>query len=71
MYKVIKGWEDLWDGYCRLRKEVKELVKEMILKLAIWNEVVENVNVDFDGSRKEFWAFISRRMKGKKIVFEE
>ena len=26
--KVINGWEDLWDKYCRLRKEVKELVRE-------------------------------------------
>ena len=23
-----KGWEDLWDEYCRLRKEVKKLVRE-------------------------------------------
>ena len=61
--KVIKGQEDLWDEYCRLRREVKELVKEK--KLTIWNEVVEKVNVDFDGSRKEFCAFV-RRTKGKK-----
>ena len=65
MYKkVIKGREDLWDEYCRLRREVKELVREK--KLTIWNEVVEKVNVDFDGSRKEFWAFVGRRTKGKK-----
>ena len=57
MYKkVFKGREDLWDEYCRLRREVKELVREK--KLTIWNEVVEKVNVDFDGSRKEFWAFV-------------
>ena len=62
--KVIKGREDLWDEYCRLRREVKELVREK--KLTIWNEVVEKVNVDFDGSRKEFWAFVGRRTKGKK-----
>ena len=24
-YKVIKGRKDLWDQYCRLRREVKEL----------------------------------------------
>ena len=24
------------------------------------------MNVDFDGSRKEFWAFVGRRTKGKK-----
>ena len=29
-------------------------------------EVVEKVNVDFDGSRKEFWAFVGRRTKDKK-----
>ena len=56
--KVIKGREDLWDEYCRLRREVKELGRER--KLTIWNEV------DFDGSRKEFWAFVGRRTKGKK-----
>ena len=39
--KVIKGWEDLWDEYCRLRREVKELVMEK--NLTIWNEVVEKV----------------------------
>ena len=49
MYK--KGQEDLWDEYCRLRREVKESVREK--KLTIWNEVVEKVNVDFG---KEFWA---------------
>ena len=64
--KVIKGREDLWDEYCRLRREMKELVREK--KLTIWNEVVEKVNVDFDGSRKEFWAFVGRRTKGKKIT---
>ena len=26
--KVISGREELWDEYCRLRKEVKELVRE-------------------------------------------
>ena len=62
--KVIKGQEDLWDEYCRLRREVKELVREK--KLTIWNEVDEKVNVDFDWSRKEFWAFVGRRTKGKK-----
>ena len=45
---------------------MKELVREK--KLTIWNEVVEKVNVDFDGSRKEFWAFVGRRMKGKKNI---
>ena len=32
MYKkVIKGREDLWDEYCRLRREVKELGRERSL----------------------------------------
>ena len=26
------------------------------------------MNVDFDGSRKEFWGFVGRRMKGKKKI---
>ena len=61
--KVISDRKELWDEYCRLRKEVKEAVREK--KLSIWNEVVEKVNADFEGSRKEFWAFVSRRTKGK------
>ena len=64
VYKKVM--EDLWDEYCRLRREVKELVREK--KLTIRNEVVEKVNVDFDGSRKEFWAFVGRRTKGKKNI---
>ena len=62
--KVINGQEDLWDEYCRLRKEVKELVREK--KLNIWREVVEKANTDFDGSKKEFWAFVGRRTNGKR-----
>ena len=27
-------------------------------KLNIWNEVVEKVNADFEGSRKEFCVFV-------------
>ena len=51
MYKkVIKGQEDLWDEYCGLRREMKELVREK--KLTIWNEVVEKVNVDLMGIGK-------------------
>ena len=53
----------MWDEYCRLRKEVKEAVREK--KLSIWIEVFEKVNPDFEGSRKEFWAFVGRRTKGK------
>ena len=53
----------MWDEYCRLHKEVKEAVREKTL--SIWNDVVEKVNADFEGSRKEFWAFVGRRTKGK------
>ena len=35
-------------------------------KTDIWNDVVEKVNTDYEGSRKEFWAFVGRRSKGKK-----
>ena len=43
---------------------VKQLVIEK--KLNIWNELVEKVNTDFDENRKEFWAFVGRKTKGKK-----
>ena len=53
VYKVISGRDDLWDEYCQLCREAKDLVREK--KLAVWNEIVEKVNVDFDGSsRKSF-----------------
>ena len=45
-------------------KEVKQLVIEK--RLNIWNEVVEKANSDFEGNRKEFWAFVGRRTKGRK-----
>ena len=64
--KVVNGREDLWGEYCRLRKEVKQLVIEK--KLNIWNEQVEKVKVNtgFDENKKEFWAFVVRKSKGKK-----
>ena len=34
--KVVSGRKELWDEYCRLRKEVKEAVREK--KLSIWYE---------------------------------
>ena len=43
---------------------MEELVREK--KLNIWREVVEKANIDFDGSRKEFSAFVGRRTKGKR-----
>ena len=51
----------MWDEYCRLCKEVKQLVIEK--KLNIWNELVEKVNTDFDENRKEFCAFVGRKTK--------
>ena len=44
--------------------EVKNLVIEK--KLNNWNEVLEKANSDYDGNRKEFWAFVGRRTKGRK-----
>ena len=65
VYRLIaSGQEELWEEYYRLRKEVKQLVIEK--KLNIWNEVVEKANSDFEGNRKEFWAFVGRRTKGRK-----
>ena len=37
-------------------------------KCSMWNAVVERANVDFEGNRKEFWSFVSRRTKCKKKV---
>ena len=54
----------MWEEYYRLRKEVKQLVLEK--KLNISNEVVEKANNDFEGNKKEFWAFVCRRTKGRK-----
>ena len=67
VYKeVVNGREDLWGEYCRLQKEVKKIVFEK--KLNIWNELVDKVNTDFDENRREFWAFVGRKSKGKKYL---
>ena len=59
-----------WDSEIKERIALRwELYKKVISgreKLTVWNEIVEKVNVDFDGSRKEFWAFVGRRTKCKK-----
>ena len=34
-------------------------------KLNICNELVEKINTNFDENRKEFWAFVGRKSKGK------
>ena len=44
--------KDIWDKHCRLCRKVKDLIKEK--RLAVWNELM---NVDIEGSKKEFWAF--------------
>ena len=62
--KIAGGQDELWEEYYMLRKEVKNLVIEK--KLNNWNEVLEKANSDYDGNRKEFWAFVGRRTKGRK-----
>ena len=62
LYKIIVG--NIYGMSTVDCVEVKELVREK--KLNIWREVVEKANTDFDGSRKELWAFVGRRTKGKR-----
>ena len=62
--KIAGGQNELWEEYYMLRKEVKNLVIEK--KLNNWNEVLEKANSDYDGNRKEFWAFVGRRTKVRK-----
>ena len=60
LYKSMLGGNvDAWEDYCKLRKEVKDLIRKK--KIDIWNEVVEKVNTDYEGCRKEFWAYVGRR----------
>ena len=61
---MLDGNVDAWEDYCKLWKEVRDLIRKK--KIDIWNDVVEKVNTDYEGSRKEFWAFVGRRTKGKK-----
>ena len=59
VYKnVLDGNKDAWIKYCKLWKEVKDLVRK---KTGIWNDVVAKVNTDYEVSRYEFWAFVGRR----------
>ena len=62
VYRKIAGGQN--EEYYMLRKEVKNLFIEK--KLNSWNEVLEKANSDYDGNRKEFWAFVGRRTKGRK-----
>ena len=48
-----------------MRKEVKELVRQKKLTINVEGGIVEKANVDFEGSRKEFWAFVGRITKAK------
>ena len=65
LYKrILRGEDELWEKYVRLQKEVKQLVREK--KLQIWNEVVDKANSGYEDNKKEFWAFVGRRTKGKK-----
>ena len=58
--KIANGEEELWEEYFKLHREVESLVTERKL-----NEMLQKANSDYDGSRKEFWAFAGRRMKAK------
>ena len=62
--KIAGGQDELWEEYYMLRKEVKNLVVEK--RLNNWNEVLEKANSDYDGNRKELWAFVGRRTKGRR-----
>ena len=65
VYRLIaSGHEELWEEYYRLRKKIKHLVLEK--KLSIWNEVVEKANSELKRNKKEFWAFVGRKTKGRK-----
>ena len=47
VYKnVLDGNVDAWEDYCKVRKEVKDLVRKK--KTDIWNDV-EKVNTDYEG----------------------
>ena len=65
MYKRFQhnGDSKLWTEYCKLRKEVKQLVIEK--KLDMWNNIVEKANQEFEGNKKQFWSFVCRRTKCK------
>ena len=65
--RMMHGQGDLWEEYCRVHREVKELVCSK--KINAWNKVVEKVNNDYDGSRKQFWSFVSRSLEVKKVLY--
>ena len=65
MYKRFRynGDNELWTEYCKLRKEVKQLVIEK--KLDMWNNIVEKANQDFEGNKKRFWSFLVEELSVK------
>ena len=54
VYKRFRhnGDSKLWTKYCKLCKEVKQLVIEK--KLDMWNNIVEKANKDFESNKKQF-----------------
>ena len=62
MYKRFQhnGDNDLWTEYCKLRKEVKQLVIEK--KIKTWNNIVEKANQYFESNKKQFWSFVGRKI---------
>ena len=65
LYKsMLDGNVDACKEYCKLWKVVKDFVRKK--KTDMWNDVVEKVNTDYEGSRKEFWAFVGRKLKGRR-----
>ena len=53
-------------AFSSARKKMWTNFYHLSKKADIWNGVVEKVSMDYEGSRKEFWAFVGRRSKGKK-----
>ena len=64
VYKRLRhnGDSKLWTEYCKLRKEVKQLVIEKKLDM---RDIVKKANQDFEGNKKQFWSFVGRRTKCK------
>ena len=65
MYKKFRhnGDSELCTEYCKLCKEVKQLVIEK--KLDMWNNIVQKANQNFEGNKKQFLSFVGRRTKCK------
>ena len=57
------GDSKLWMNYCKLRKEMKQLVIEK--KLDMWHNIVEKASQDFESIKKQVWSFVSRKTNCK------